>query len=130
MALISDPNRPAFVIPRPKAYTCTPSSLMASSPCLACFSDKELLVALVAILIAAKGTTVDQVMKDSACFTCLTKKQMKQGFVTIMGNELLGEASSQDAILALMRCLRCANDTQLNAAALYLICQLTISTGQ
>lgn len=115
-------------IPAPVAFDCTPSSLLDSSPCLKCLSEKELLGVILAIIVSALGTTVAQALEDSKCFTCLSKKQMLQSLTTVLGNDLLGERYSQDAILADLACLRCSNETQLRAAILYLLCNdLTVS---
>ena len=125
MPLIENPP----TLPEPNAFVCTPVSLMQSVPCLQCLSDHELLAALLGILLESTGETVAEVMKASSCFTCLSKKQMKQAFVTLMGNNVLGEATSLQGVLKQMACLRCANDTQLYAAILYEFCKLSINTG-
>lgn len=110
----------------PNAYTCTPASLQAANPCLNCLSDKELLGVLVGILIQANDTTVKAALQKSACFTCLTRKQMKQGLVTIM-NEGLGGATTLSKAVAMLSSLRNVDETRLNATALYLLCQLRIT---
>ena len=112
---------------------CTPSSLLAANPCLACYSELELLAALVAIGVIASGDygqhgeNIGQLMKDSACFTCISKKQMLQILVELMGEQWLDEFDVQD-VLKLLRCLRCSNQKQLMAAFLFLLCKL-VQTG-
>ena len=106
----------------PQAYVCTPSSLLASNPCLACLSEKELLAALLGVLTLSDELHIPDVLKNSACFTCLSKKQMLQALVTIMGNNLLGEAGDVPAVIEEIKCLECASEKQILAALLYLIC--------
>jgi hypothetical protein len=108
-----------------KAYVCTPSSLMASNPCLACLSEKELLAALVGIFAIAHDLTIADILRNSACYTCLSKKQMLQALVTITGNNLLGESRTVPDVIAMIKCLECSNDKQLLAALLYLVCNDT-----
>lgn len=108
-------------------YECTPSSLLDSTPCLKCLSEKELLAVLVGIFAASADKTVAQVMEDSACFTCLSKKEMLQALVTIMGNAMLGEGTTPSDIIANYHCLVCAPEQQLLAAALQLLCNFTIT---
>lgn len=110
-------------IQNPQAFDCTPSSLLASVPCLSCLSDTELLAGMVGIGSLLSEKPVAQIMRESACFTCMSKKQMLQALVTIMGNDLIAERFSEEVTLATMRCIRrCSNETQLLAALLYLLC--------
>lgn len=113
-------------IDEPQAYECTPSSLLASNPCVACLSEKEMLAVLVGILATYNEQTVAEVMSESACFTCMSRKQMLQALVTIMGNELLGQEHTPQEVIDNMHCLVCATDQQLYAALLYQLCNLEI----
>ena len=115
-----------------QAYECTPSSLLASTPCLACVSETQLLAALVGIFATAAEKEIPAVLKDSACFTCMTKKQMLQSLVTIAGNDLLGERYSAQDVLDSIRCIgQCSTEKQLLAALLYLLCNdFTLTTGE
>lgn len=105
-------------------FDCTPSSLLASTPCLNCLSDKEMLAALLGILALNQDLLIADVLKDSACYTCMSKHQMLQAFVTIMGNSLLGEGDSPQTVVDNIRCLECASEKQLLAAILYLMCKV------
>lgn len=105
-----------------QAYTCTPSSLLASNPCLNCLSEQELLAVIVAIFAAALDKTIPEVMQDSACFTCLSDKQILQALITIMGNEILGESTTPAEVVDQMHCLVCVDKHKLMAAILQLIC--------
>lgn len=110
-------------IPAPLAFDCTPSSLIASSPCIACVSESEMLATMVGIAALSADRSIADIMKDSACFSCLSKKQMLQALVTILGSDLLGERYTQAQILDEMRCIRrCSNEKQLLSALLYLLC--------
>lgn len=115
------------------AYICTPSSLLASSPCLACLSSKQLLAAFLGIL-AISDRTYDSdlagLLKDSACFTCMSKKQMLQALVTISGNDLLGEETTVPEVIAYIKCLDCASEKQILAAILYLLCHTITLTAE
>lgn len=110
-----------------RAYVCTPSSLLASTPCLACLSEKEMLAAIVGIFAVHADLEVATVLKSSACFTCMSKKQMLQALVTILGNQLLGENNTVEEIIDSIRCLECSSEKQLLAAILYLICGNTLT---
>ena len=110
-------------------YVCTPSSLLASSPCLACLSPKELLAVMVGIVAINTEKKVPDILKESACFTCMSKHQMLQALVTIMGNQLLGEETTPEEVVASVKCIECASEKQLLAAILYQFCT-TYSIGQ
>ena len=114
----------------PREYICTPSSLMNSSPCLACLSEKQMLAALLAIISLSTSQEVPTILKNSACFMCLSKKQMLQGLVTIMGNQLLGAEFSAEDVVARVKCLQCASQKQLTAALLYSFCGLLTSSRE
>lgn len=103
-------------------YVCTPSSLLASSPCLACLSERQLLAAMVGIVAINTEQSVEDVLKSSSCFMCMSKKQMLQALVTIMGNQLLGEQTSAQDVIDATKCIQCAPEKQLLAAILYQFC--------
>lgn len=111
----------------PNAYACTPKSLLDSTPCLKCLSEHELLAVLVGILAIQAGKDVPTVMDESACFRCMSKKETLQAMVTIAGNGLLGEGRSAADVVESYHCLVCANDVQLRAALLKLLCNLTFT---
>lgn len=115
---------------QPRAFVCTPSSLIESVPCLKCLSEKQLLAVLTGILALALGKTVAEAVDESKCFTCMSKKQMLEGFIIIMGNALLGERATSAQVLELTDCLNCASEKQLMAASLYLLCAGFTFTAQ
>lgn len=128
MAQIFDTPTPRLA--DPVAYVCTPSSLLASTPCLKCLSEHEMLAVLVGILAIQAGKDIPTVMEESACFRCMSKKEMLQAIVTIAGNELLGEVHTPSEVVEQYHCLVCASDKELQAALLKLLCSLefTIQT--
>lgn len=112
------------------AYDCTPSSLVASNPCLACLPKKTLIAALVGVIAMAAEKDQAELLVDSACFMCLSEKQMLQAVVTMFGNDLLSEHTAQDVIDE-YHCLVCASQKQLLAALLYLLCnEVTFTIGR
>jgi len=118
----------------PKEFICTPSSLLASYPCLACLSEHEMLAGLVGIAANASEkyyANLELLLKDSACFTCMGKKDMFQAVLTMLGSEMVGaEPGAMQAILDRTKCLLCANDQQLRAAFLFLISNYMRVSGE
>lgn len=113
------------------SFVCTPSSLLASTPCLKCLSEHEMLAVIVGILAIGVGKTNAEAMSDSACFTCMSRKQMLQAIVTILGNQLLGDEHTPQEVVDTYHCLVCATDTQLLAAILQMLCSdVSISLTQ
>lgn len=125
MAQIFDTPTPRLA--DPQAYDCTPSSLLASTPCLKCLSEHELLAVLVGILALQANKTVATIMEESACFRCMSKKEMLQAIVTIAGNDFLGDANTAQDVIDEYHCLVCATDLQLRAALLKLLCDVQIT---
>lgn len=111
------------------AVTCTPSGLLAHTPCLQCLSEKELLAGLVAVLADASGMSVETLMTSSACFTCMSKKEMLEALVSIFGDAF---GTDVPTLIAQYKCLVCSNEKQLLAAALFLLCHgdITISANR
>ena len=115
------------------AYDCTPDSLLASTPCLACLSSKQMLAALLGIMAISDrtyGSDLAGLLKDSACFRCMSKKQMLQALVTIAGSDMLGEGTTVPEVIAYIKCLDCASEKQLFAAILYLLCHTITFTAK
>jgi hypothetical protein len=113
-----------------EAYVCTPSSLLASNPCLDCYGEVELLAALVGVLAMNAGTSIPQLAEDASCFKCMSKKQFLQAFVTIVGNQVLGERYSAQDVIDQYHCLTCYSELELKAMLLSLICALTVTVEQ
>ncbi len=106
-------------------YTCAPSSLTHSDPCLSCLSEKQLLAVLVSLLATHQSHTAAVAMSASACFTCMSRHEMLQSLVTIVAHKL---DVQPDAAVASNKCLMCATEQQLLAAALLQVCNLTTIT--
>lgn len=119
------------LINQAEAFDCTPSSLLASTPCLKCLSEHEMIAVIVALMALAAGKTIPEVMSDGACFTCLSDKEMLQALVTKLGNDLLGERYTVQDVIDTYHCLVCAPDKQLRAAILQMLCaDFTVSLTQ
>jgi hypothetical protein len=107
--------------------TCTPSELIALNPCFSCLSTKELWAVLLDVLLyeynAEKQTTLTlkQVLSDSACWTCTSKKQRLQAFVSLAAES--SEGLDAATVKADLKCLECASETQIQAALLSLFCK-------
>lgn len=106
----------------PLEYICTPSSLLASTPCLGCLSEKQMLSAIAGIFAVESEQTASELLEASACFMCLSKKQMLQALVTVLGNQLLGEGNDAQDVLDASACIECASEKQLLAAILFQLC--------
>lgn len=111
-------------------YDCTPSSLLASTPCLACISEKDMLAVIVGIVALNQAKTIAEVMEESVCFRCMSRKQMLQALVTILGSNLLGEGSGAGDVIDDIRCLQCESEHNLLAAILYQFCTAFEIQGQ
>ncbi len=118
-------------IPAPAAFDCTPSSMLASTPCLKCLSEKEMLAVIAALMAMAASKSIPEVISDGACFTCLSRKEMLQALVTKLGNDLLGERFSAQDVVEEMHCLVCATENQLLASILQMLCsEFTVSLDE
>lgn len=124
-------QRQNFGLDDPQGYDCTPSSLLASTPCLSCLSEHDMLAVIVGIFAVALDKTIPEIMDEGACFSCMSKKQMLQALATILGNQLLGEEHTAQEVIDEMHCLVCVPDQQLLAAILRMFCYyLTITPTQ
>lgn len=109
------------------AITCTPSELLKKYSCLQCLSQKEL-IALLAIILStgtAYENDVPRLLRASACFGCLTDKQMLQGFTALLADTVLPASVTVTQLREKIKCLLCADPKTVRAAVLYLICQNT-----
>lgn len=108
-----------------QALTCSPpSELLKVYPCLACLSEKELLAVIVLSMAQASplhANNVALLLSDSACFTCLSKKQRLQALAALLGNMGLGTKTVPE-IRDAIKCLLCGTPNQLWSAALFLYC--------
>ncbi len=114
-----------------QGYTCEPSSLMESTPCLSCLPPNTLLALLVAIVGYAAGKTVDEVVTDAACFQCLNEQQKLRALVTKFGNDLLGTRYTAQEVIDAMHCLTCKSEAELKAMLVQLLCnEVTLTIAQ
>lgn len=109
------------------ALVCTPSQRLKNFPCLACLSDSELDAAFVVALAISAGYTMpsgtNQLLTDSACFTCLTEKQKKKALVSAYLEKYAPTITAAD-LRNRMKCLRCASPKQIKAAISFLTCKV------
>lgn len=112
----------------------TPKDNLKVMPCLSCLSEKELQALLIYImseLFASYSLPDDMaaLMEDSACYTCMSKKQLMQVTVTIWATMLYGERQEIPDINTLrdeIKCLLCSTPAQLDAALAQVTCGLIV----
>ena len=110
-----------------QSVSCTPNALLNTFPCLQCYSKTELKQVLVMLLAELSESyempgSTNQVMKDSACFTCLSEKQLLQAMVSTLAQQVGWESTDFNDIKDKIKCLNCANPKQIDAAITYLVC--------
>lgn len=107
---------------------CTPANLMDTYPCLKCMSKSDLRLMLLWLMTylssydLSEAGALDQLLEDSACFTCLSDKQRLQAMVAVIG-DAFGKEFTSETFLADTKCLRCLKPGQVDAAIVYLLCQ-------
>lgn len=106
---------------------CDDASLAVSQyPCLSCLSESELFAVLILGLAPMAGYTLpgDQadMIKDSACFTCLSDKQMLQGVASIPAF-LSFEGKTTQQIRDEIKCLVCTDQKRMKAMLVMLLCK-------
>ena len=102
--------------------SCTPSTLLDTFKCLKCLSATELKAVIVIALAENLGLTVAEVLENSACFNCLSKKQLLQSTTAVAADSFLSRYASVDEIREAIKCLLCAPSGKLDAALTYEIC--------
>ena len=112
--------------------TCSPSELLAQTPCLRCLSQKELWAILLYLSIynfneecrwqVEEKMTVAKALKEGACWNCTTKTQRLQALVSLLANSF-GEEITPAFVRNQIKCLECASETQIQAAVMYMFCQ-------
>jgi hypothetical protein len=96
-----------------------PGELIAANPCLDCLSEHELKAIIAYALRFSTGLTLAQVVARSACYRCLSRKQMLVAFTAMITNQLVpGMTASQ--LRAAVKCTVCGSDKHLEADILYL----------
>jgi hypothetical protein len=108
--------------------SCAPAALLAKLSCLKCLSESEL--NKVFVLALAAGTdnytlpdNLNTLLENSACFTCLSDKQLLQALVSAYVEDNLPELTIEE-IRERIKCLNCATPKQVKAAMVYLTCVL------
>lgn len=116
---------------------CTnPKELLKKTPCLACLSESQLKMVLVVVLndylTTLRGSAaytlpghLGDLIKDGACYTCFSKKQLLQILVLFAGYLAYSSESTLPSIVAKGKCLPCGKTGQAESAAMRLLCQIT-----
>jgi hypothetical protein len=112
----------------------TPKDNLKVIPCLACLSEsqlKKLLVVVMADLMSDYELPDDTaaLLTDSACYTCMSKKQLLQVTVTIWATMAYGERQEMltiEEMRAKIKCLLCASPAQVDAMLAQLTCGLIV----
>jgi hypothetical protein len=114
-----------------------PKNLVHQYPCLSCLSESELLKLMIVVLNDYIGTLRDSInpydlpselsdlMSDSACYGCLSDKQMLQAVVVMFASLTYDDTKNVQDIVDDMHCLICADPKQTKSALLRLLCLLT-----
>ena len=107
--------------------TCTPSHDLDLTPCLDCLSTSQLWMAFFVLMADVLEfnlpTDLPTILEASACYNCLSDKQMFEAALGRMAN-----ATEQDSTIAAfrekMKCLQCMDVHRIKAAIVYLSCVL------
>ena len=111
----------------PTETTCSPSELLSINPCMACISTKDMWAVMLDVLRyeynqdSRSELTLKQVLEDSACWMCTSKKQRLQAFVAVVAES--AEGLTEATVKADIKCLECASESQLQAAVMWLFCK-------
>ena len=108
---------------------CTPAAQKELIPCLKCLSLSQLEMLKLFLLSVIEGTydlpeDFQQLLEDSACFTCLSDKEKLEGELASMASLAggRGESHFEDFVEA-FKCLPCAKPGQIKAATALLLCK-------
>lgn len=110
------------------AIACTPEERLEKFKCLECGSESQLLLVLLLALAKNRhaGYTMpddtNQLMQDSACWACLSDKQLLQAVVSTVSEWV--EDEDWQPLVEEARCIQCANPKQIKAAIAFLICKI------
>jgi hypothetical protein len=97
-------------------------SKLLNSPtgaCLMCLSEKELKAIMVYAMRTYAKMTLAQLLVNSACYRCLSKKQMLVALTGMITKQLVPGMSASDLRKA-VRCSACGSDKHVEADLLYL----------
>lgn len=99
--------------------TATPSALKNAKSCLNCVSEKRLKAIMVYVMRNSAGLSLSDLTANSACYMCMSKKDMLVALTAMIANQLLPGVTGRD-LAALVPCKICDSDKQLEAMMLYL----------
>lgn len=104
------------------AVVYTKDTVMALTPCLQCLDKPTLLLVLLYILATMNNkdmtTELDTMMEESACYTCLTDKQLLEAMIAILADNQLESVNVQD-IRDSLSCAQCADPQRIKAMLLH-----------
>ena len=100
---------------------CTPNSLKAAQPKLGVMSETENLAVAVQVLADTLGLSANQIINESACFACMSEKDMLQALVT----KLVADLGS--GVVPAIPALQNLPQKPLMAAIVYGLCKCTIT---
>ena len=110
------------------ALTATPSGLKNARPCLNCVSEKRLKAIIVYVMRNSVGLSLPDLTAKSACFMCMSRKDMLEALTAMIANQLLPGVTGRN-LAALVPCKICDSDKQLEAMMLYLFATYFQSTA-
>lgn len=101
------------------ALTATPSALKNQMACLNCVSEKRLKAIIVYTMRTSAGLTLPQLVANSSCFMCMSKKDMLVALTAMIVNQLTPGMTGRD-LAALVPCKICDSEKQLDSMMLFL----------
>lgn len=112
----------------------TPKDNLKVIPCLACLSESELKKLMIVIMSDLMGNytlpgDTAALLKDAACYTCMSKKQLLQIAVTVWATIAYSNREGTLTVEEMrnkIKCLLCANPAQVDAALAQLTCGLVV----
>ena len=113
-------------------FDCTPAAIRSIDECrcLPCLSVTKLRQILMLELLNIMGYDLsdpddfDEVMSESACFTCLSAKQRLEAVVCLIGNFSFDEGDTISTIADQAKCLPCMKPDQVEAIIMWFLCQM------
>lgn len=100
----------------------TKDEILNLYPCLQCLNKSELLAVLVYVLATLNGkdvtTDLSTMMDDSACYNCLTEKQMLEGLIASLATNVIPAETTVTQMREYVKCLTCVDPNRIRALLL------------
>ena len=111
--------------------TCSPSELLAATPCIQCLSKKQILTVLALSLckIVNENSRADcdpaTLLSDGNCFPCMSDTQLLQALLALVLNYGIdsGYVEAGTGLIDDAACLLCLSDHQLKSIILKQFCE-------